>query len=378
MKGKYIALIVAGAMMLAGAGITFASIASHGFDFESIQSKGAETVEKEYPISGSINDIIIEDAKVKISPALGESYVKTVELPKYTFDVKLEGGVLSVVGKNEMKWFDYPFAINEPEVVVYIPEGEYESLKINNDSNSVVVEDGFIFGSAKVEDGSGSIKFYSDTTGDLVLHSGSGSVTVEGASSGSMDVYAGSGSVKMRDIKTGNIGIKDSSGSIKLEGIECADADIDSGSGGVTVSGIDAAGIKIKCSSGSTHIEDGQFTGNVTVKSGSGSVNFRNVNANSISTDSSSGSENFINTIASESFLVESGSGSVKLDRCDAQDIDINASSGSVNATLLTGKDFNASSGSGSVSLPDGDNMEINGKMKVRAGSGSIRIQIAE
>ena len=379
MKGKYIALIAAGAMMIVGAGITFGTIASHGFDYDKMSRSGEELMEKEYPISGSVKDIYVKDAAIKICPAAdGNSVVKTFELPKYTFEVTDDNGKLSVIGKDKRVWTDYIFNVNEPEAIIYIPEGEYNSLLIENGSNRAIVEDGFVFDTAKVDNGSGSVKFYADAKNEINLHSGSGSVAAEGVTAGSLNVTGGSGSIKLIDVKTGDINVKDYSGSIKFEIVECDDAVIDSGSGSVALDALRGTSLNVKVSSGSIHLDDSEFTGSIAVKDGSGSIHFNGVKAGAIEATDSSGSMNFTETISAGDFNVSSGSGSVKLERCDAKDYDINASSGSVKASILSPKNINASSSSGSVNLPDVDSSEMTGNMKIHTGSGSIRVEIAE
>ncbi|MBR1650951.1 MAG: DUF4097 family beta strand repeat protein [Lachnospiraceae bacterium] len=379
MKGKYIALIAAGAMMIVGAGITFGTIASHGFDYDKMSRSGEELMEKEYPISGSVKDIYVKDAAVKISPSAdGNSVVKTLELPKYTFEVTDDNGKLSVIGKDKRVWTDYIFNVNEPEAIIYIPEGEYNSLLIENGSNRAIVEDGFVFDTAKVDNGSGSVKFFADAKNEINLHSGSGSIAAEGVTAGFLNVTGGSGSIKLIDVKSGDINVKDNSGSVKFEKVECDDAVIDSGSGSVALDALRGTSLNVKVSSGSFHLDDSELTGGITAKDGSGSIHFNGVKADKIDATNSSGSVNFTNVICTAEMVVASGSGSVKLDRCDAKDYDINASSGSVKASILSPKNINASSSSGSVNLPDIDDSKATGNMKIRTGSGSIRVEIAE
>lgn len=379
MKGKYIALIAAGAMMIVGAGITFGTIASHGFDYDKMSRSGEELMEKEYPISGSVKDIYVKDAAVKICPSAdGNSVVKTLELPKYTFEVTDDNGKLSVIGKDKRVWTDYIFNVNEPEAIIYIPEGEYNSLLIENGSNRAIVEDGFVFDTAKVDNGSGSVKFFADAKNEINLHSGSGSIAAEGVTAGFLNVTGGSGSIKLIDVKSGDINVKDNSGSVKFEGAWCDDAVIDSGSGSVALDALRGTSLNVKVSSGSFHLDDSEFTGSITAKDGSGSIHFNGVKADKIDATNSSGSVNFTNVICTAEMVVASGSGSVKLDRCDAKDYDINASSGSVKAIILSPKNINASSSSGSVNLPDIDDSKATGNMKIRTGSGSIRVEIAE
>ena len=379
MKGKYIALIAAGAMMIVGAGITFGTIASHGFDYDKMSRSGEELMEKEYPISGSVKDIYVKDAAVKISPSAdGNSVVKTLELPKYTFEVTDDNGKLSVIGKDKRVWTDYIFNVNEPEAIIYIPEGEYNSLLIENGSNRAIVEDGFVFDTAKVDNGSGSVKFFAGAKNEINLHSGSGSIAAEGVTAGFLNVTGGSGSIKLIDVKSGDINVKDYSGSVKFEKVECDDAVIDSGSGSVAHDALRGTSLNVKVSSGSFHLDDSELTGGITAKDGSGSIHFNGVKADKIDATNSSGSVNFTNVICTAEMVVASGSGSVKLDRCDAKDYDINASSGSVKASILSPKNINASSSSGSVNLPDIDDSKATGNMKIRTGSGSIRVEIAE
>ncbi|MCR4617614.1 MAG: DUF4097 domain-containing protein [Lachnospiraceae bacterium] len=339
MKGKYIALIVAGSIMLAGAGMAVGAMAMSSFNFDKIMSVGEEKMlERTVEINERFSDINIKNVSVTIEPAGSDkASVYITELEKYKIDAKVENDALSIVGNDTRKWYDYIFSVNWPKAILYLPEKEYGELTADNNSDSVKVEDGLKFEEATIDVSSGSVKFDSDVAGDLKIKATSGSIKVNGVSAANIEAYATSGSVKATDINT-------------------ADLDLTATSGSVTLSGTKASEVTAYAKSGSVRLDGVSVEENISTKATSGSIHYENV-------------------IAGGNILAETTSGSVRLEECDGANLDLKTTSGSIHALLLSGKEITANTSSGSIRLPE-ENVEKNGKLNAEATSGSITIKV--
>ena len=339
MKGKYIALIVAGGLMVAGAGIGAAAVASSAFNIENM-TKEEDHMEKTFDIADSFKDIKIDvdSANVTVLHSTdGKAKVETSVPKGYEVSVNTESDALKVIGRDERKWNMMIFSFAPTEIKVYLPGDEYADLKLENHSGNVQVEGGFTFDAADVSATSGNVRFSSDVNGNLSLASHSGRVECENVVAKDTRIEATSGNIKITNLEAANLVVKNTSGSIHINGLK-------------------ADGAKVEGNSGNTHITGAQIAGDINVSRTSGGTDLEDV-------------------IAGGELNATTSSGNIHLTGCDAASLALEASSGNINAELLTNKEINATSKSGTVSLPE-DGGEKNGTLTVKASSGNIKIRV--
>ena len=340
MKGKYIALIIAGGLMVAGVGIGVAAAASSAFNIENM-TKEEEHVEKTFDISESFKDIKIDldSANVTILHSTdGKARVETSAPKGYEFSVNTEGDALKVVGRDERKWNEMMFTFNSPEAKVYLPGDEYADLMVKDSSGNVVIEGGFTFDSADVSANSGNLTFSSNVNGNLTLSAHSGRIVCEDAAAKDTRIEGHSGNIKITNLEAANLFIKNTSGNINISNLK-------------------ADSVKVEGNSGNTNITGAQIEGDINVSRTSGGTNLEDV-------------------IAGGELNAKTSSGNVHLTGCDAANLNLEASSGNINAELLSNKDINATSSSGVVSLPDDNSGEKNGTLTAKTSSGNVKIKI--
>ncbi len=358
MKAKYVALIVAGVMILGGAVMGGAALAHSNFDFEKMTEDKNDMTVKTYEFGEKISNINVEGAEVKIVPTKDDkTVVETHETTKFTYSVETSGDNLSIKGDDDRKWYDYIGVFNTwPYVTVYLPEGEYNKLAVDNDVDGIKVQNGFTFGSVDLVSTTGSINYSSDVKGDLRIQSSTGSISAH-------------------EVVSGDVSIKASTGSIKTENIEAADIKLEASSGSIKATEVKGANMVVKATSGSLHLED-ITAADLSLEDKSGSIHVERASLTNVYASSTSGSVHLNCVIAQNVINADATSGSVNLKGCDGKDIALKTTSGSVNAKLLTNKEIFATSNSGGVHLPTGDNGEINGKLSASATSGSVSISI--
>ena len=381
MKGKYIALIVAGGLMIGGAIMGVAAISSYGFNldkFFSTNSKDAMNMEERtVSISETIRNIKVEDTAIKVVPALGdETTVDVYETKNWKYNVQMVGDTLSVKGDDKNSWVDRIFNIGEgPHVVINLAQTDFDDIYINNSSDSIKVEKGFNFKTADLSSGSGSVRFSGNVEGKASLVSGSGSVKVNESETGELLAKSGSGSVVATDVKCADFTLQSGSGSVNVEKLQGNKGYLKSGSGSTKAIDVKADSLTIENASGSINLENAEIAGDVDLHDGSGSIRAINLKAGNIKAKGSSGSAHFTDTVSEDAFYVENGSGSVTLEACDGNDISLKSSSGSVHASVLSAKEIDASSNSGSVRIPEFTGGEKNGTLYAHSGSGLVKIE---
>lgn len=328
-------ILLAVGIVIAGIGAAFA----FGKPDFSMSVSPLETFTTTYNEAAGFTDIEIDgdSSKVTLIPWEGEGCkVVCTEAERITHTVEASNGTLRIIRHDNRLWYEhFGVFIEEMTIDVYLPETEYEKLKIDNSSGSVDISEGFVFSEIDVDNASGAVKC--NASAEVInIDVSSGSIKLQNVSASDIKLDSASGSINAENISVRNEFYADSSsGSIKLSDAECGDISVTASSGSVKLSSIDCGNISAECSSGSINLSD---------------------------------------VIASDRMKIRSASGSVKLNDCDAQDIDIRTASGSVSGTLLTGKIFETDTGSGSVKVPSS---EAGGRCVIETGSGSIKISIS-
>ncbi len=330
-------LVISIVLLVVGAVILAAAFAFVKFDFKKISSE--ELMTNTYYAENSFSNIEIDsdDCKVTLIPSEDEvCKIVCTETEKVKFKITDENGTLKIVYQDSRSWVDrIGIFIAEKTVDVYLPQNEYENLKIGNSSGGVVISDGLTFSEIQTNTSSGSVKCYADA-----------------------DVLS----------------VKVSSGSIKLDGVSALEINLESSSGSIKLDNISSENINLEATSGSVKLDSVNAEKSITVESTSGSVELNSVSCENLNASASSGSVKLFDVIASDSMKVKSSSGSVNLNDSDASDIEIKTTSGSVKGTLLSEKIFVTETSSGSVNVPASFE---GGKCYIKTSSGSINIKIS-
>ena len=169
-----LSLVVVGGIIFAiGGGIIMKK--NGGFDISKYASKTFTTEEefKDISIDLTTYDVTFrksEDGKVKIDYLEGK---------KNTCDVKVVDSVLKITEIDDRNFIEKFFSINEKDLVIYLPEKEYNSVDIEITTGDIkfLTNANFLFANVKLVTGDveGSLKVKNDaiiktTTGDVELN----------------------------------------------------------------------------------------------------------------------------------------------------------------------------------------------------------------
>ncbi len=318
-KGTMIWLIVAAALVLAGAVLFMLALQMARFDFSAFDRTKYETnthtVIEEF---GSIS-IDTDTADVKLLPSEdGSVCVETVDEEKLYHVVEVKDGVLNVRLEDVRKWYEHIrlFDFGKEEVTVYLPKGEYETLTVSLSTGDVEIPAEFSFEKVHI----------TGSTGDV-----SCGATVEDT----LSVKLTTGAVKIENTSVGSMALTTSTGVIKVSSVACeGDAYLTVSTGKTTLEGVTCRSL----------ISRGD-TGKITLKE----------------------------VVATDRFTIERDTGDVIFDRCDAGEIDVTTSTGDVRGTLLSDKIFFAETDTGRVNVPKSIK---GGRCEVTTSTGDIQFQI--
>lgn len=316
-KGKKIALMVAGCMILVGLVMTAGGFAAARFDVSRLNTVSFET--KTYEIGEAFHHISIDGAgsDVRLYP-WEEDTCKVVctEEDDVTFAVEVKDDTLHIVRHNSgVRILHFGVSFEETGISVYLPGKTYESLVIHTTSGNVTAPEALQFSSADIRSTSGEIKMLASIGGSLGVQTTSGDIHIGNTAPDRLDVQSTSGEVTLADVRGKAIAFDTTSGDITLSGVQ----------------------------------------------------------GEAITAATTSGEITFTKVISEGSMRLKTTSGDVELRSSDGEDIAVRTTSGRVSGTLLSEKIFRIDTISGDVNAPYSAS---GGKCEVTTRSGDVDFQI--
>ncbi len=315
-KSAKIWLITAGALVLFGGTAFLGLMSALKWDFKKLSTVKYET--NTYEISEDISDISIltDTADIVFARSDGDKCrVISFEEETAKNSVMAENGKLIIKTENKKSGLDYiGFYFEQPKITVYLPNSEYNSLRIKGNTGNVRISKDQAFKNVDINLSTGNVDFRSPV----------------------------SESVKIKT-STGNIGLNQAS----LDMLE-----LSTSTGTVTVSGV-------KCS------------GDIKIKASTDRVSLTDITCKSFKSTGDTGDILLKNVIASEKLSIERSTGNVKFDGCDATELDIETDTGDVTGNLLTEKVFITDTDTGEIDVPKS---ATGGKCEIETDTGNIKI----
>lgn len=281
MKKAKTTLIIAASLIVLGLIVAFFGIRGFKYDFKALDtstiSTNTYTVKEDFSCVSLTDDAT--DVEFVISDS-GECKVVCTEDEKELHSVTVKDDIL-VIGKDadaEKRWnWNIGITLKNPQITVYLPAREYDSLNVKLSAGSAAVHDGLIFKTASIETDTGDVSVISADIGNLFIDVSTGDLKVKEISSdtvhlavttgyieaealkGNADIQfsATTGDVKLRDISCGSIRGKTETGDILLENTAASgEIKCECDTGSVRLYGIDAGSL-------SFHTDTGDVTGTV-------------------------------------------------------------------------------------------------------------------
>ena len=275
-----------------------------------------------YEINESFYDIAIktDTADIAFLPSDdGMCRVVCYEKSKVSHSVEVQNGTLTVNVSNDKKWYDYiGVNIDSPKITIYLPEAEYSSLVVEEDTGDIEIAKDFEFKSIDVSLDTGNVKCYASATDAIKIVASTGDVYVENISASSLD-------------------LKTSTGDITARGITSDEK--------------------------------------ITVDVSTGKAHLSNITCKNLTSTGSSGDISLKNVISTEKIYIERSTGDVTLEGSDATELFITTDTGDVKGSLLTNKVFITKTDTGRINVP---NSITGGRCEITTDTGDIIISISD
>ena len=354
--------------------------------------------DKAESITASFEGIeIVSDTADLTFVASDECKIEYTTHKKITYSTKVEDGTLKIKMEDNRRWFEKIFSFGDSsKLTVYLPEGEYSSLTVNQATGTINLPAGYSFGSVDIDLSTGDTKLSASVEGALKIHTSTGHITLENVSCGSLSTKVSSGKTNLSNVTVaGDATLNASTGDMVLNNVSFKNLStiattsdlnanglyleeslsIERSTGDVSLSDINCGGkVAVQTSTGSIDIANATCA-DMTVTVSSGKSSYTNVSCVNFTSTGDTGDINMTSLIASDKIDITRSTGDVHFSGCDAAEINVVTSSGSVTGSFLTNKIFQVHTSSGKINVPE---CWEGGKCRIKTGSGKVEISIGQ
>lgn len=156
------------------------------------------------------------------------------EIKHINVSITIEKGTLIYREKDDRNWSRHILCVNNSFIDVYLPEKEYENLKLLTVSGDITLDYKFTFKNADLQSTSGDIVLHSNISGKIYANTVSGDIDLENIRCNTLKLNTTSGDIDMSDVVSENTAALNSvSGDITFSNSDAADYSISTVSGDV-------------------------------------------------------------------------------------------------------------------------------------------------
>ncbi len=277
-KAKKISIITSLILIGLGIALSFGALCSVKFDFTKLSTTNFTT--KSVTINESFQKIRIQDTSSDIHFVPSDDNRCTVvytEDDDFTHSVSVEDRTLIIERKESQKLSAY-IGINfgRDEIIVYLPQAEYESLDVEATNGNVEIPKDFTFTNASVHTGSGDICFEASVKEDLSISTEIGNVSVSEVAANNISAASTSGDIELSGIIAhNNIWITSTIGNVTLNHSDAASIDIVTTSGDVNATLLSDKIFQADSDSGDIHVPSSKQGGKCSISTTIGDIDVK-------------------------------------------------------------------------------------------------------
>ena len=298
MKNTIKLLLLGAGLLLIGVIIFVSVLAANDWDYDNFGKRVYVTNEHIIEQNFSNFDFDIEDAHIQFFLSETDE-IKVVCLEKEGLEhsVSVINDTLYVKSSSNKTLLDYiQIDFDRPQIKVYLPTTEYNSLDFEGSIGFVSIGDSWKFNEIDIEVSTGDIRCGAICTGDVEISTSTGKVFIWG------------------------FGIEEN--------------------------------LSISTSTGSVFVDDIEVGGNIDIEVSTGKVELENVKCLNLNIEAQTGTTKLLNINCLNKTLIKSSTGNVFFNNFYAAEINVNTSTGNVKGTIKSPMDYEASSDTGEVIVP--------------------------
>lgn len=251
-----ISLVLAALLILAGGLLFVCTMEALRWDFGELSTKQYET--NTYEIREDFHSITMntDTADITFVPSGdGKCSVVCCEETNANHSVAVNDGTLTIELVEDKTFADHirNIGINfgAPKITIYLPQAEYVSLVIHEDTGDVELPQEFQFESVDIAVSTGDIACSASVSGQLKIKTSTGHIRVENVAADSLELTVSTGDVQLVNIHCNTLRTTGNTGHILLKNVIATDTiSVRRTTGDVRFDGADAAAIVVETDTG--------------------------------------------------------------------------------------------------------------------------------
>ena len=253
MKNGWILAVI---LIVIGIGLLMAVGVFTDFDLRNL-STGKAMENHTYTIDEPVSSVLVSDTFCDLRLLPAEDGVCTAvcsENEDFYCDVTVQNGTLTITRRDKEKWYakiGIFTADNQGSVIVYLPEGIYDSLELSTASGDITLEPGLQARQVTIGSTSGDLELSGLTAKSVELSTTSGDQALKQMTADTLLASSVSGDFRLDQCSFGSLTLNTTSGELSLTDSLCSGfAQISTTSGDIRFTRFDAGSMEISSTSG--------------------------------------------------------------------------------------------------------------------------------
>ncbi len=248
------ALIVSSIFVVIGFALIIVGFAFADFDMSVLDCTAM--INNTYIVNDPVVNVDIDKTDSDVRIALSEDGTCKIvcrERMKVPHKVTVEDGTLKVVQIDNRKWYDHIGIFWEmPEMTVYLPKAEYDTLHVDCSVGNVMLDDGSLFQNVNLNLDTGDLKLDNLNLKNLTLSGSTGNIRLNSATiEEKLEITKSTGKIELSNIQCQSLTVKSTTGKHILKNVVTSgDVKLETTTGNVSLENVDGASISIQTTTG--------------------------------------------------------------------------------------------------------------------------------
>lgn len=248
------ALIVSSIFVVIGFALIIVGFAFADFDMSVLDRTAM--VNNTYIVNDPVTNVTIEKTDCNVRIALSEDGACKVvcrERIKMPHQVTVENGTLKVTENDNRMWYDHIGIFWEmPEMTVYLPKAEYDTLRVDCSVGNVVLDDGSLFQNVNLNLDTGDLKLDNMSLKNLTLSGSTGNIRLHSVTvAEKLEITKSTGKTELSNIQCQSLTVKSTTGKHILKNVVASgDVKLEATTGNISLENVDGAALSIQTTTG--------------------------------------------------------------------------------------------------------------------------------
>ena len=242
-------LIAAAALVVIGAAVCAYAVSADGLPAAEYETDTVEVTESFRGVS-----VRCDTEDIALLPSEDGKCRAVFAVPEQTaHSVTVQDGTLTVGTTDTGKWYEHftLFPFGSPKLMLYLPQGEYDSLSVTASTADVAIPQDFTFENAEISVSTGDVDFSAAVPGRLCIGTSTGDIRIGHVTAGTLELSVSTGGTTLTDVRCKELSSRGSTGDLIMQDVTAAGTiKVERSTGDVRLERCDAAALEIATDTG--------------------------------------------------------------------------------------------------------------------------------